>query len=149
MKRIAFTGIVLSALAIATAYGAAFTPGGAPAWSAWLLAIGTACCMIALCAFGAATREGRIGALAAPLAITLAILLVCFALALWLPGEHEPLLLGLPRRAAIVLYGIGIVPAFILPLSYALTFDTQTLTEADIARVREAGNAERERREAA
>ena len=31
--------------------------------------------------------------------------------------------LGLPPRAAVILYGIGILPALVLPLAYALTFD--------------------------
>jgi hypothetical protein len=49
--------------------------------------------------------------------------------------------LGLPRRAAIVLYGIGLLPLFVLPVAYALTFDEMTLSEEDLERVRRAAAA--------
>jgi hypothetical protein len=63
-------------------------------------------------------------------------------------GAGGPLLLGLPLRTAIVLYGVGVVPIAILPLAYALTFDSSTLSEADLVRVR-AANADMRTREAA
>ena len=44
--------------------------------------------------------------------------------------------LGLPARAAIVIYGIGLLPIVVLPVAYALTFESQTLTAEDIERVR-------------
>lgn len=65
-----------------------------------------------------------------------------FALALGLPegtgggALGEPLLLGLPRRAAVVVYGVGLLPVFVLPVVYALTFDAQTLRAEDLERVR-------------
>jgi len=49
----------------------------------------------------------------------------------------SPLWLGLPFRAAVVLYGIGILPLFVLPFAYALTFESLTLSEADLERVRQ------------
>ena len=61
-------------------------------------------------------------------------------------GAAEPLLLGLPRRAAIVVYGIGLLPVLVLPVAYALTFEAQTLRDEDLERVRAAG-AERRARE--
>jgi hypothetical protein len=64
-----------------------------------------------------------------------------FALALGLPaneGATTTLVLGLPVRAAIILYGIGLMPIVILPVAYAITFETQTLNAADIERVRQA-----------
>jgi hypothetical protein len=45
---------------------------------------------------------------------------------------------GLPRRAALVLYGVGILPALFLPLAYALTFRERTLDAGDIERIRAA-----------
>jgi hypothetical protein len=45
--------------------------------------------------------------------------------------------MGLPARAAIVIYGIGLLPIVVLPIAYALTFDTQTLNQSDIDRVRD------------
>jgi hypothetical protein len=49
------------------------------------------------------------------------------------------LFLGLPAGAAIVVYGIGLLPLVILPVAYALTFSAMTLTDADLDRVRAAG----------
>jgi hypothetical protein len=67
-------------------------------------------------------------------------------LALALPPETEgaALWLGLPRRAALVLYGIGLLPVAILPVAYARTFDSLTLRPEDLERIR----AARARREA-
>jgi len=61
---------------------------------------------------------------------------------LWLPAAERagmPLLLGLPPRAAIVLYGIGVLPLLVLPLVFALTFDGHAPSEEDVRRVKEAG----------
>ena len=69
-----------------------------------------------------------------------------FCLALGLPiteAKGATLLLGLPFRAAIVIYGIGLLPIVVLPVAYAITFDTQTLSESDIARVKELAAARR------
>ena len=49
---------------------------------------------------------------------------------------------GPARRARpIVLLGIGMLPLLVLPIAYALTFEDMTLSEADLARVREAARA--------
>jgi len=55
-----------------------------------------------------------------------------------LPGEGagSPLWLGLPRRAALLVYGIGLLPAFVLPLCYALSFDAAVLSRAELDRLR-------------
>jgi hypothetical protein len=66
-------------------------------------------------------------------------LAVGFCAALILPASEGPastLWLGLPARAAIVIYGIGLFPIIVLPVAYALTFESQTLTADDIERVR-------------
>ena len=84
-----------------------------------------------------ATRGNRgLGSLKLPFAFVFLVLAAGFCLALLLPSK-EPLMLGLPLRAAIIIYGIGLLPIIILPVAYAITFDTQTLSEADVARVRE------------
>lgn len=98
--------------------------------------------MVAMLALGAARSGGRGGlrSLIVPFAAVLLILTGAFAAALLLPAASEPLVLGVPRRAAIVLYGIGVLPALVLPLAYALTFDAD-LTDDDIERVRAAAHA--------
>jgi hypothetical protein len=35
-----------------------------------------------------------------------------------------------------VIYGVGLLPIFVLPIAYALTFETQTLSAEDVERVR-------------
>jgi hypothetical protein len=89
-----------------------------------------------------ASRPGRGSrVLLIPLGFTFAVLAGGFGLALALPGGEgpaSPLLAGLPLRTALVLYGVGLLPALVLPLAYALTFRRLTLDEADIERIRAA-----------
>lgn len=141
-KTLSLAALVLSALLIAAAYGSAFLPGDPPAWAAWALAVGTATMHVACMALGAA-RRGGIGSLAAPLAVTFALLMGGFAWVLTMdaPRPGDPLYLGLPLGAAVVLLGIGLLPLFVLPVAYALTFDRLTLGEDDLARVRDAARA--------
>ena len=143
MKRAALAVLFASVVAIGVAYGGAILGGATASWSAWVMAIATSFSMVATMALGAARTgqpHGGLGRLAIPFAAVLLIMLGAFAAALLLPAAGEPLLLGLPRRAAIVLYGIGLLPVLILPVAYALTFDELTLTEEDIERVREAAS---------
>lgn len=139
-KRVALLGLVISICLLGVAYASAFLPGDPPTWAAWLMAIGTTLSLIAMMAVGAA-RQGRIGRrLAVALAAVLAVVGGGFGVLLALPpaGGEAPLWLGLPPRAAVLLYGIGLVPFFIVPVVYAWTFDELTLSEADMERVREA-----------
>ena len=141
IKAAALIVLALAIVAIGVAYAATIASGGAATWPAGIMAIAIPFAMIATIALGAARTHGPqpgFRRLAAPFAAVLLIMLGAFAAALLLPAAGEPLLLGLPMRAAIVLYGVGVLPALILPLAYALTFDDLTLTEEDIARVREA-----------
>ena len=67
------------------------------------------------------------------------VLAIGFCAALALPATEGPLSrlwLGLPARAAMVIYGIGLLPIVVLPIAYALTFETQTLSAEDVERVR-------------
>lgn len=63
-----------------------------------------------------------------------------FGLALWLPAESAgtALWLGLPPRAALVAYIVGILPSLVLPVAYAATFERLTLDDDDLARIRAA-----------
>lgn len=143
MKKAALGVLALAILAIGLAYAAAIATDGTARWPAWGMAVATAFAMVATMTLGAARTgqpHGGLRRLALPFAAVLLIMLGAFAAALLLPTAGEPLLLGLPRRAAIVLYGVGILPALILPVAYAWTFDELTLTEEDIERVREAAS---------
>ena len=142
----ALGGLLAATLAIAAAYGAALLPGDTPAWAAWAMALGVPLALVSTVVLGAA-RGGHVPRrLLVPFALVGLLLVAGFALALALPGSlgaAEPLLLGLPRRAAIVVYGIGLLPIVVLPIAYALTFDAQTLRPEDLERVRAAGRAAR------
>ena len=122
-------------IAIAVAYGSAFVVTGGARWSAPVFALGASMAAGAMMVLGAA-RGGRIGVLLAPIVVTVSIVAAGMLAAWALPSGPEPLWLGLPRRAAIVLYGVGLLPLFILPLAYAWTFDRITLREEDMRRVR-------------
>jgi hypothetical protein len=142
-RRLALGVIVASTLAIGIAYASAFAAAGAPRWGGWLFAAGTTGAVIATIALGA-IRSGRgMGRLVVPFALMTLMLAAGFAamFALPDPGATEPLLLGLPLRAAILLYGIGLLPTLVLPVAYALTFTEQTLSAEDLARVLETARA--------
>jgi prepilin signal peptidase PulO-like enzyme (type II secretory pathway) len=99
---------------------------------------------------GAARGRQGIGPLKYPFAFVVVILAIGFCAALVLPATESPLSklwLGLPARAAIVIYGIGLLPIIILPVAYALTFETQTLNAEDVERVRELARENQARRE--
>jgi hypothetical protein len=124
--------------AIAAAYLSAFF-GGATGWGAWLMVVGVAVLVVGLMVLGAVRSGDRVGALRIPLLFTFLVIVGAFGAALVLPaveGAGARLLLGLPVRAAIVLYGIAVLPLIVLPLTYAVTFDRVTLREEDLERVR-------------
>ena len=143
-RRWAIVTLFVSIIAIAISYGAAFTKSGTPTWSPWLIAIAVPISLVAIMILGAARGAGGIGRLKVPFGFVVLVLIIGFTAALALPAAEGPLSklwLGLPSRAAIVIYGIGLLPIVVLPVAYALTFETQTLSAQDVARVRELGRA--------
>ncbi|MFI5310074.1 MAG: hypothetical protein ACHQQ3_02480 [Gemmatimonadales bacterium] len=146
--RIALAALGLSCVAIGSAYVSAFLPGGSSALAPWGVAIGGAGALCAMMALGAC-RRGRIHPLtAAAILVTFVIVAGGFGFALARPaaeGAGGLLWLGLPVRTAMIVYGVGLLPLLVLPLTYAITFDTQILTEEDLARVRAAGSPRADR----
>jgi hypothetical protein len=144
----ALVALCVSILAIAIGYAAAFRPGGTPVWAPLLLALGIPVSLGAIMILGAARGQKGIGPLKLPFLFVVAVLAIGFCAALALPATESPLSklwLGLPARAAVVIYGIGLLPIVVLPVAYALTFETQTLTAEDVERVRAMGRENRER----
>lgn len=137
--RSGLSGFVLAILGIAVAYGSAFLPGGPPPWAPWLMSIATALSMVSAMVLGAARAGQSLGALRWIFATVFVLISggFCLALGLGPTAGLEPIWLGLPRRAAILIYGIGLFPVILLPIAYALTFDQVTLSEHDLARFRE------------
>jgi hypothetical protein len=148
-KRAALAAIVLSTLAIGGAYLSAFARGGSPVWAGWLFAAGVTGALVATLALGAMRPDRGLGRLIGPFVLMTVLIGAGFIAVFALPdlGASEPLLLGLPRRAAIVLYGIGLLPTLVLPVAYALTFADQTLRPEDLERVLATARAARETRE--
>ena len=138
-RKAALLALFVAVVAIAAGYAAAFRRAGTPEWASWLLAFGIPLALGAIMVLGAARGRRGIGSLAIPFAFVVAMLAIGFGAALALPASEGPLSklwLGLPLRAAIVIYGVGLLPIFILPIAYALTFETQTLSAQDVERVR-------------
>ncbi len=125
LKRIALRVLVLSTVAVGAAYAGAFLPGGAPRWAAWAMAVGIAAMTVSMMALGALRDGASARALAMPFAFTFLVLAGGFGLALALPDADAPgmrLWLGLPPRAAVIVYGVGLLPFLVLPWAYARTF---------------------------
>lgn len=136
--RIAVGILFLGTLCVGSAYLSAFAPA-AGTWGSWGMVAGTALMILGTLLLGAG-RPGRpLGGLGLVFAFLFLLVAGCLAAALLLPAEHagSALLLGLPRRAAIVLYGLGVVPFLVLPVAYARTFDRLDLGEAELAAFRE------------
>lgn len=137
VKRIALSTTFLSVAAIGISYTSAFLPGDPPSWAAWIMALSVPLLLAALMVLGLGRRGAN--TLFIPIGIVFLLVAGSFVLALTLPAENpnSPVLIGgLPQRAAIVMYGIGVLPLFILPLAYAFTFEQNTLSEDDLARLR-------------
>ncbi len=120
------------------AYAAAWLPEGAPAWASWAMVAGVALLLPGTLLLGA-LRPGRASRRLVVAAALLALLMVmAFGAALLLPGTAagEPLLLGLPRRAAIVIYGIGLLPMLLLPWVFARDFRDFGLDAARLEQIR-------------
>jgi hypothetical protein len=138
VKRRALAALVAATVLIAAAYASAFLPGGAPPWAPWLMVFGTAGILASMMALGASRPGARLGPLKWVFAVVFVLVVGAFSLALLLPPEEagDALVLGLPLRAAVVLFGVGLLPLFLVPVAYALTFDRVTLSEAELARIR-------------
>ena len=144
VRRVAVVILFVSIAAIAIAYGAALVTKGASPSAPWIAAIAIPVALTAIMILGAVRGDKGIGRLGIPFGFVALILIVGFVAALTLPATESPtssLWVGLPVRAAIVIYGIGVLPIIVLPVAYALTFETQTLNADDVERVRELGQA--------
>ena len=149
-RRVAIAVLFMSTAGVAIAYAIALATGAASPWSSWIAAIAIPAALTAIMIVGAARGDRGIGRLKIPFLFVALILIAGFVAALALPSAENPgstLVLGLPLRAAIVVYGIGLLPIVVLPVAYALTFETQTLSAEDVERVRELGGANAANRE--
>jgi hypothetical protein len=139
-RRLALGAVALGAVGIAVAYALAFAPPRVAAAGPWVMALAMPLLMVATTVLGAVRAGGRLGALAWPLALVLLLVSGGLVAALALPADApgDALVLGLPRRAAVILVAVGLLPLLVLPIAYAATFDALTLSEDDLERVRAA-----------
>jgi hypothetical protein len=139
--------MVVGAAGIAGAYASAFLPPDLARVGPWVMAVSLPLCMVAVMALGAIRQGHRLGALAWPLCLVLVLTSGGFLTALLLPPETagSTLVFGLPARAAAIIYGVGLLPLFVLPIAYALTFDRVTLTERDVQHIRDVAKANTQR----
>lgn len=139
MKRVLLRLLVLSCCLVALSYLMVMIGGAAARWAPWPLAVGANGVIMSLMALGAVRRDVLPRSLAWTFGGLYVLCAGAFVAALALPareGAGGPLLLGLPLRTALVLYGVGVLPIAVLPFAYALTFDSSTLSDADLARIR-------------
>ena len=127
MERIRTSAVALIATAsflLVLGYGATFWPGSVPMWVSALFAVATAAQLVAFCVLGAVTREGRLGAAAWGI-IAMGVLVggsLVYAIVAPDLVAHEPLLLGVPRRAAVIIYGVGVLPLAVLVWGFVRHF---------------------------
>ncbi len=143
IRRLALAAVFASTLLVTAGYASAFLPGGAPAWGQWTFIVGLALMMTAMMVLGAALPGRPMGLLWLAFAFTFVVLVGGFGLALVLPPPtaESTLWFGLPAGAAVVLYGVGLLPLAVLPLAYSFTFDDRSLGTDELARLRAAAEA--------
>ncbi len=144
ITRLALLGVgastVVAAAALASPIGSGVAPGGA----AIALSLATAGLIASLVVLGGHGRRGGGGVWIA--AGTVVVVVGGGLTAALLMGSDpastsQGLIGGLPPPAALLVYGVGLVPALVVPLVYAWTFGRSTLTASDVAQVREAAAA--------
>lgn len=139
VKRLALLLLVAASISIVAAYGSAFFPGGAGRGSTLLMAFGIASMAVSLMTLGAVRDGERLGVLGFAFAFVFIVLMAGFSAALFLPDTDTALTrlwLGLPPRAAILIYGIGFLPVLVLPFVYARTFESRTLRPEDLEAIK-------------
>lgn len=136
--RFALVVVVLGLCLVLAAYLGAWVSGGAFERGIWLMIAGVALVLPATIVLGGSRR----GFISRPLLLSalflFLMLAVGFGAALLLPAEtvDGPFFLGVPLRAAIILFGIGIAPSLLLPLAYAADFDATPLDPASLGALR-------------
>jgi hypothetical protein len=137
-KSVPVTLLLASTAGIAVAYIACFAGYADRTATIALMVVSVATMLIAAMMLGA-LRNGQLGRLALPFAAVWVILVAGFIIAALLPPETAitpHLILGVPRRAAIILYGIGLLPLIGMPIAYAVTFEDSTLADDDLTSLR-------------
>jgi hypothetical protein len=134
----ALSAIVLGTLLILVAFSSAWTPGGAPRWGVWCMIAGSAVVMAATMALGALRSRVRSSRVALIAGFVLIVIAAGFGAPMLLPAEtaDSSMVLGLPLRVAVEVFGVGVLPALVLPLCFALAFRVDGLDDRSLAELR-------------
>jgi hypothetical protein len=137
-EQFARAAIALSTLLILAAFGSAWMPGGAPPWGTWCMIAGSAFVISATMALGALRSGVRAGRVVCIAGFVLIVIVGGFGAPVLLPAEiaGSPMVLGLPLRVAIEVFGVGVLPALVLPLCFALAFRADGLDDGSLAELR-------------
>ncbi len=139
---LALLGLAMSVAIAALSLGAAFGSAGPGVWPAIGLAWSTALLLGSLVALAARRGAKGRGLLLGSAALTLSIGTgLTAALLQGVPSTSSSLWGGLPPGAALLIYGVGLLPALVVPVVYALTFDRSTLGPDDLQRLRDLHDA--------
>lgn len=137
-SRTAWIGILAGLAAQASAYAIAIVADPEAATATWLSIVGISATLTGTLILGA-LRSGRLSRAATFAAsMQFVVLVVCFGIAALLPAENAgtSLWLGLPRRASMVLIGVGVLPMLFLPAAYAWDSRGAPLDGAELERLR-------------
>jgi hypothetical protein len=134
----AASAIGLGTLLLALAYASAWSAHGTPAWGVVSMIAGCATTLTAMLWLGATRAGARRSRVIAASIFLFVVLLAGFGLPLLLPAEtaQSPLFLGLPWRAAIEIYGVGLSPLLVLPVIFAAEFSDRGLDRESLERLR-------------
>ncbi|MES2307102.1 MAG: hypothetical protein V4558_16495 [Gemmatimonadota bacterium] len=139
VRSAALAAVVAGVLLVGAAYLATWA-GRAPAFALYAMIAGIALQVSGITILGGA-RPGRTNRPVLIAAGFLAgVIILGFGAAALLPPENiatGPYFLGLPRRAAIILLGVGVLPFLVLPFLYAADFDAGGLDESSLERLRD------------
>jgi hypothetical protein len=130
-------GLFAGGCLVLLAYASAWV--GAPTWGVWCMIVGSAFCMSAATALGAANSHVRSARVAFAAVFLFVVIVVGFGTPMLLAPDAPdgPLVLGLPLRVAIEFYGVGLLPVFVVPLLFALEFRSDGLDDVALAALRE------------
>jgi len=137
---------------VALGYGSAFLPDVPRTLGAAALLLGTVVALWAMALLGAGVSAPESARrLRAPLLLGFGLLLLGIGGGLWAsdPAPGDRLWGGLPWPAALLVYGAGLLPLFVVPLAYAWTFDALGMSPREIedllARARAAAHSPADR----
>jgi len=132
---ILFISSFVIAFALLTRFIESYLPENFTPIVHWIVAYAMSFMIVGFMILGSA-KNGKVGSLKLPFLFILFILLIGFSAMFLLPvGENIIYLWGFPLPTAVMIYFVWLLPLFVIPVAYALTFDNLTLTDSDLKRI--------------